>query len=203
MCSTRIRTATGFSVLDDWKNVKGDGSDSIDPQDKNVHPPYWTKLRFIQYIKQPFRLLFNAYDGDVKKPGDAHIPDQYGGRASTEPVREDRRGDRRDQVQGHRFRVQAGAKSGDGNHAGRIRVDCPEHRDGDNVTLVLEKIVDSPDSYALFNYLWNNKQFKVKKGKEFVLLPEASLRYKLIDITEHDALIETPTSHQIRIPLTR
>jgi hypothetical protein len=74
---------------------------------------------------------------------------------------------------------------------------------GDDVALVLETIVDSPDSYALFNYLWADKQFKVKKGKEFVLLPEASLRYKLIDITEDEALIQTPTGQQVRIPRAR
>jgi hypothetical protein len=71
---------------------------------------------------------------------------------------------------------------------------------GDNVALVLERIVDSPDSYALFRYLWNNTQFEVKKNKEFVLLPETTLRYKLIDIKEDEALIQTPTGQQVRIP---
>jgi hypothetical protein len=74
---------------------------------------------------------------------------------------------------------------------------------GDNVTLVLEEIVNSPDSYALFNYLWANKQFQVKLHKEFVLLPEASLRYKLVDINEDWVLIQIPTGEKIRIPRSR
>jgi hypothetical protein len=191
---------TGFTVLDDWKNVKGDGSDSIDPQDKNAHPPYWTKLRLMQYIKQPFRLLFNAYDGDMKKPETMTF--QINTVDVQQPSQFVKIGD---QIAGTKFKVIGFQYKTVFNPSTQIERDVSELtvrniESQDDVTLVLETIVDSPDSYALFNYLWANKQFEVKKSKEFVLLPDASLRYKLIDITEDQALIQTPTGEQVKIP---
>jgi hypothetical protein len=193
----------GFTNLDEWKNIKGDGSDSTDPQDKNSHPPYWTKLRLVEYIKKPFRLLFNAYDGDVKHP--ESITFQINTVDVQQPSQFVKIGD---VINGTKFKVTGFAYKTVFNPTIQIERDVSQMtvqntENGDNVTLVLETIVDSPDSYALFNYLWANKQFEVKKGKEFVLLPEASLRYKLIDISDAEALIETPTGQQVRIPHTR
>ena len=71
---------------------------------------------------------------------------------------------------------------------------------GENVVLVLEKIVDSPDSYALFRYLWNNTQFQVKKNQVFALPPEPTVQYKLIDIKETEALIQPPKGDNITVP---
>jgi len=71
---------------------------------------------------------------------------------------------------------------------------------GDNVVLVLNELANSPDSYADFRYLWNNTEFQVKKGKQFVLLPEKDALYILIDITDDGALIQTPTGQKIPIP---
>jgi hypothetical protein len=70
----------------------------------------------------------------------------------------------------------------------------------DNVVLVLAQLANSPDSYALFRYLWNNTQFQVKQRKEFALLPDVNLRYKLVDINDDHALIQTPTGQQVTIP---
>jgi hypothetical protein len=190
----------GFTNLDEWKGLKGDGSDSTDPQDKNSHPPYWSKLRLVQYIKQPFRLQFNAYDGDPKKPEtmsfqintvDVQQPSQFVKIGDT--------------IQGTKFKVIGFEAKSIPNPATGSNTDVSEltvqnNETSDKVALVLDTIVDSPDSYALFDYLWANKEFEVKKGKEFVLLPEATLRYKLIDITEDEALIQTPTGQQVRIP---
>jgi hypothetical protein len=193
----------GFTNLDEWKNVKGDGSDSTDPQDKNSHPPYWTKLRFVQYIKYPFRLLFNAYDGDIKKPETMTF--QINTVDVQQPSQFVKIGDI---INGTKFKVISFAYKDVPNPATGITRDVSEltvqnTETGDNVALVLETVVNSPDSYALFNYLWANKQFQVKLHKEFVLLPEASLRYKLVDIAEDWALIQTPTGEQIKIPRTR
>ena len=190
----------GFSNLDEWKGVKGDGSDSTDPNDPKSHPPYYTKLRLVQYIKQPFRLLFNAWDGDVKKPEtlefqintvDVHQPTQF--------VKIG------DQIAGTKFKVLSFESKTITNKATGSTEDVSELtvqnvETHDKVLLIMEKIADSPDSYALFHYLWNNTQFEVKKDKEFALLPDANLRYKLIDITEKDALIQTPTGPQVRVP---
>jgi len=196
---------TGFTVLDDWKNVKGDGSDSINPNDKTAHPPYWTKLRLVQYIRQPFRLLFNAYDGDVKHPEsitfqintvDVHQPSQF--------VKIG------DVIAGTKFKVTKfefkqilDPNTGSNTDVSELTVQNMET--GDTVVLVLEKMANSPDSYALFRYLWNNTQFQVKKGKQFALPPESTpqnnVRYTLLDITDTSASVQTPTGEKVTAPL--
>jgi hypothetical protein len=190
----------GFTNLDEWKGVKGDGSDSTDPMDPKSHPPYSTKLRLVRYIKQPFRLLFNAWDGDVKKQEslefqintvDVHQPTQF--------VKIG------DVIAGTKFKVMTFEEKNvinpnTGTHQDVSELTVQNTETGDNVILVIEKIADSPDSYALFRYLWNNTQFEVKKDKEFVLLPETTLRYKLIDIKEDKALIQPPTGPQVWVP---
>jgi hypothetical protein len=73
------------------------------------------------------------------------------------------------------------------------------------VVLVYGKVADSPDSYALFRYLWDTdpktSQFRVKKDQEFALKPETDVRYKLIDINEREAVIQTKSGDKIKIPL--
>lgn len=190
----------GFSNLDEWKNLKGDGSDATDPNDPKSHPAYYTKLRLIQYIKQPFRLALNAWDGDSKKPDSLDF--QINTVDVQQPSQFRKIGE---MIEGTKFKVisfeekhQVNPQTGSTDDVSELTVQNTES--GDNVILVLGKIANSPDSYADFRYLWNNTEFKVHKEKEFVLLPDADLRYKLIDITESDALIQTPTKEQVRVP---
>ncbi len=191
---------TGFTVLDDWKNVKGDGSDSIDPQDKSVHPPYWTKLRSSSTSSSP--------SACCSTPTTAN---QEAGNASTfqintvdvqQPSQFVKIGDT---INGTKFKVISFEYKTAFNPRRRSTNDVSEltvqnTESGDNVVLVLGKIADSPDSYALFRYSGPTPSSRSRRSKEFVLLPEASLRYKLIDITETDALIQTPHRRTSRVP---
>lgn len=191
----------GFTNLDEYLGVKGDGSDSTNPQDPKSHPPYWTKLKLVQYIKVPFRLLFNAWDGEAKKPEtlqfqintvDVHQPTQF--------VKIG------DVIGGTKFKVMKFEEKEVTNPSTGATQDVSEltvqnTETADNVVLILEKIVNSPDSYALFRYLWNNTQFQVKLHKEFALLPEATLRYRLDSIKEDEATVHTPSGEEIKIPL--
>jgi len=68
------------------------------------------------------------------------------------------------------------------------------------VVLVYDTPADSPDSYAVFKYLWNNTQITVKKDQEFVLKPDTDVKYKLIDINDREAVIQTATGEKITIP---
>ena len=68
------------------------------------------------------------------------------------------------------------------------------------VVLVYDKQADSPDSYAVLKYLWNTSQITVKKDQEFVLKPETDVKYKLIDISDREAVIQTKTGDKITIP---
>jgi len=190
----------GFTNLDKWKGLNGDGSDAFDPQDKASHPPYWTKLRLKQYIKIPFRLLFNAYDGDIKQPDSLQF--QINTVDVQQPTQFVKIGDT---IAGTKFKVIGFAykevpdpNTGSKTDVSELTVQNSET--GDDVILVLERIVDSPDSYADFVYLWNSTEFKVRERSEFVLLPEPNLRYKLVDITEDHALIQTPTGQKVSVP---
>jgi len=197
---------TGFTVLDDYKNVKGDGSDSIDPQDKSQHPPYWTKLRLLQFIRQPFQILFEAYDGDVNKPNDIQF--QINTLNFNQPTQFLKIGDT---IAGPKpFKLIKFEHKTLMNQSTQSEDDVSEltiqnTQNGDTVVMVLNKPADSPDSYANLRYLWNNTDFQVKKGQDFALLPESTatnnIRYKLIDITDTQALIQTPAGQQVKVPL--
>ncbi len=197
---------TGFTVLDDWKNVKGDGSDSINPQDKTQHPPYWTKLRLLQYIKQPFQIRFESYDGDLKKPNDIEF--QINTLNFNQPTQFLKIGDT---IAGPKpFKLMKFEHKTIMDPSTQSEKDVSEltiqnTQNGDVVVMVLEQNANSPDSYANFRYLWNNTDFQVKKGQAFALLPESTpqntVRYKLIDISDTEALIQTPTGQQVKVPL--
>jgi hypothetical protein len=189
----------GFTNLDEWRGVKGDGSDSTDPWDPKSHPPYYTKLFLIQYVRQPFRLLFAAYDGDV-----AH-PDKMDFEINTidinQPTQFVKIGDI---IAGTKFKVikfeyKSETDSATGDKTDTSELTLQNTETGDSVLLVLNKISNSPDSYAAFHYAWNDTNFEVKKGKVFALRPEDNLRYILIDITDDHALIQTPTGQQVTI----
>jgi hypothetical protein len=191
----------GFSNLDKWKGVKGDGTDSCNPWDKNSHPPYWTKLRLVQYIKQPFRLLFNAYDGDVKKPGTLEF--EINTIDINQPTQFVKVGDT---IAGTSFKVtnfafKSVTDPGTGGTTDVSELTVENVAKGITVTLVLNQVANSPDSYALFRYLWNSTQFQVELNQQFALLPDTNLRYTLVGVTDDGAVVQTPTGDKVNIPV--
>ena len=70
----------------------------------------------------------------------------------------------------------------------------------DKAVLILNRIVDSPDFYVLFDYQWPQPdqpplkpiEIRVKKAGTFVLRPNVKDFYKLIDIKENTAVIQLP-----------
>lgn len=190
----------GFTNLEEWKNLKGDGSDSTDPTDKNSHPPYYTKLRLEKYIREHFLMLFAAYDGDPAKPDSLTF--QINAITAGKPSQFLKMGDT---IAGTKFKITKFElkKFTDANDVIKdVSELTVEHSDtGEKVVMVLDKLADSPDSYALFKYLWNNTELKVKKDKEFSLAPEEDQKYKLVDIQEQEAVIESLKTHeQIKVP---
>jgi hypothetical protein len=190
----------GFSNLDKWLGTKGDGSDAYDPNDKNSHPPYWTKLRLKQYIRQPFRLLFEGYDGDPKKPEgmDFQINPIDVASAGTQFLHIG------DIIGGTKFKIMHFEQKSIMDPNTQSQTDVSEltvqnTETGDNVVLVLNQTANSPDSYADFIYLWNNTEFQVKKGKQFALPPETTKIYILFDITDDNAVIQTPAGQKVTI----
>jgi len=176
----------GFSNLDEF--LAG-----TDPLDKNSHPAYTTKLKLARFIKVPFRLIYNARpDADSYQINTVDI---------NQPSQILKIGD---PIVGTKFKLIKfeDKKMTDSND---IEHDISEltiqNTDtGAQVVLVYNKQVDSPDSYAVFKYLWNNTQITVKKDQEFVLKPETDVKYKLIDISDQEAVIQTKTGQKITIP---
>ena len=72
---------------------------------------------------------------------------------------------------------------------------------GQKIVLVANREANDPTSYGEFLYLYDNSKFTVKKDDEFVLPPETDRKYKLIDISEKEAVIQDQqTREQHKIP---
>jgi hypothetical protein len=73
----------------------------------------------------------------------------------------------------------------------------------DKIVLIYNKIIDSPDVYANFEYEWPQPAqiIRVKKLQEFVLKPEVDdvHHYKLIDINDTEAQIKLPNGENYTV----
>ncbi len=58
------------------------------------------------------------------------------------------------------------------------------------MVLVFNKEANDPTSFGEFLNLYDNSVFTVKKEDEFSMNPQPDYKYKLIDITEKEALIK-------------
>lgn len=192
----------GFNNLEEWTGMDPSrpGVQSTNPKDKNSHPPYLLKLRLVKIIRVPFRVRFNAYDGDPAKP------DSLTFQINTLDVRQPTQFVKmNEQIAGTKFKVVKFEKK-ETVDANQIQHDISELtaqniETGDQVVMVLEKTVDSPDSYALFKFLLDNSEIPVKKDKIFSLKPEPDVQYK-VDIEGNEALIENlkKPGEKIKVP---
>jgi hypothetical protein len=191
----------GFTNEDEWRGDReGEGAKawggpqgaSTNPNDKASHPPYHTKLFLKQWIRVRFRLLFQAYDGDPKKPKEMtfQINAVDRGRRTEFLKLGEKVGNTPYRLEKFELKTLMNDKTGVEDDVSELTVMNTETQD--SVALVLAKETDSPDSYGLFEYQWNNKPIQVKRLGEFALLPESDKRYKLIDIKEGEALIQLP-----------
>lgn len=180
----------GFTNLEEWRA-------GTDPSDPKSHPSYLTKLKIKKFIQKPFRLKFNSYDGDPTKPSamtfaidavDLHQPTQFCKIGEA--------------IEGTKFKIgkfvykiETDANGIENDISELTVVNADE---GKSVVLIYQKVVNSPDSYALLKYLWNGDEITVKKDKTFLLKPDND-EYKLIDISPTEALIENSKGEKIKI----
>jgi hypothetical protein len=187
----------GFTNEDEWRGIRDytDATkwhDGTDPNDPNSHPTNLTKLVLKKWIRVPFRLLFQAYDGDPKKPAEMQFQINAIDRGrKTEFLKLG------DKVTNSNYRLEKFDFKEIVNPSTDARTDVSELtvlniETNDTVVLVKEKVTDSPDSYALFDYQITGKDIQVKKLGKFVLLPDKDQFYKLVDIKEGEALIQLP-----------
>jgi hypothetical protein len=188
----------GFLNQDEWRN-------NTNPTKKESHPEYITKLHLNRWIKVPFRTKFQAYDGSPKAPEKMEFqinPLDAGGRTEFVKIG--------DTISGTKFKVikfefKETLNPGTGVNEDVSELTVVNSETSDSVTLVLNKVVDSPNQFAEFDYRWGGKRdekgqiFAVPRLKEFVLKPLVEQRYKLLDVNATEAVVETPKGEKVSV----
>ncbi len=224
--------ADGFSTLDEWNGLDGKShlilplgaqrlqpvlgtgnaalpADSTDPNDPKSHPPYHTKIRLLRIEKVPFRLILKSYDG---KPEDKAKMTFFvnavdggrktellaiGGTIASAP---------RYKLIDFRPKIEKGPDGFEKDKSALILLNTEYQEE---LVLPLNEIVDSPESFAVLQYLWvapggqPAPNLKVKKNGEFTLQPEADKKYKLLKFGDGNVEIQTPAGEKITVPVTR
>jgi hypothetical protein len=182
----------GFNNEDEWRG-------KTDPNNKDSHPPYYTKLFLAKFIKVAFRLVFKSYDGDPKKDPEG-LKMSYG--IDTVDLRQPseflKLGDvvpnTKFKLEKFQFKQAYNKKIEDTEDVSELTLANIDT--GDKIVLIYNQVTDSPDVYALFIYEWPQpaQPIRVKKLQEFVLRPEVDEKhhYKLIDINDTEAQIQLP-----------
>lgn len=165
----------GFTNLEEWQN-------RTHPADKDSHPAFIAKLKMKSFAQEPFRLVFASW-----------VDDTFGLNTSDlkEPTQFLKLGD---SIRGTKFRIVKFSEKYETNKYG-TKIDVSEltienGETQEQLGLVKEKIVISPEPVANFVYLWGKRrEFAVKKDREFSLPPEQQIKYKLIDVQPGKAVV--------------
>jgi len=164
-----------------------------DPRDKNSVPPYHTKLQLLKFISKPFRLIFTGSPDD----GQTFTINTKDLKSRTQFL------EKGQMIEGTPYKVIAyEAKNAIINEIERnvSELTIENTEDGRKIILVANKEANDPTSFAEFLYLYDGSKFTVKKEDEFSLTPETDRKYKLIDISEAEALIQDQiTKEQYKI----
>jgi hypothetical protein len=177
----------GFSNLEEFLA----GTDPTDP--KSV-PPYRTKLRLREFIAIPFRLKFTGSPDE----GQTFTINAADLRSRTQFLQID------DMIKGSPYQITAYEPKSEVRN--QIEVDTSEltiknTATGQTLVLVANQETNDPTSFAKFHYLWNDSVFQVKKDDLFALEPEPDRKYKLVEISDEEAVIEDAESkEQFKIP---
>ena len=165
----------GFTNLEEWQN-------HTTPTDKDSHPPFIAKLKMKSFAQEPFRLVFASWVDDTFALNTSDLK---------EPTQFLKIGD---SIRGTKFKIVKFVEKHETNRYG-TKVDVSElilenRETQEQLSLVKEKIMISPESVANFVYLWGQgREFAVKKDQEFSLKPDEQIKYKLIDVQPGKAVI--------------
>ncbi len=185
----------GFLNEDEWLG-------KTDPNNKDAHPPLATKLFLVSWIKVPFRLLFNAVDGNPEKDKPEKLEFQINTVDLRQPSEFLKLGQMvsrtKFKLKSFEYKTMPDPNSGT-KDVSELTLENTET--GETIVLVKERVTDSPDSFGLFDYKFPQPptQIRVKKLQEFVLLPEKETKYKLVDIKEDAAVISLPSGEKLTV----
>lgn len=208
----------GFSVLDKDQARKDSDGDGFwnedewlyqtDPNKKDSHPEYHTLLFLNRFIPVAFRLKFQSYDGDLKKPEgmtfqintlDLRQPSEFLKLGETVA---------KTKFKLMKFEFKETENKGTGSTEEVSELTVVNTETEETVVLIYNKIVDSPNQYAAFDYYLVAKdisdgikpfQFTVQRLHEFVLRPDVASRYKLLDVKAEEAVIQLPNSKKYTV----
>ena len=156
---------------------------NTDPRDKASVPPYYTKLRLGRFISKPFRLIFTS-SPDGGQTFAINTKDK-GGRTQFLEMGA--------MIEGTPYKLLSYKPlkvMKDDIEVDTSELTIENTETGQKIVLVANKEANDPTSFAEFNYLYDGSKFTVKKDDEFTLAPETSRKYKLIDISEREAVIK-------------
>lgn len=164
-----------------------------DPRDKASIPPYYTKLRLQKFISKPFRLIFTGSPDE----GQTFTINTKDLKSRTQFLEKDQ------MIRDTPYKVLGYEKKSITEN--EIEKDVSEltienTETGQKMVLIANKEANDPTSFGEFLNLYDNSVFTVKKDDEFTMNPEADHKYKLIDITEKEAVIKDlkfGTDHKI------
>lgn len=167
--------ADGFTNLEEWQN-------QTRPIDKSSHPAFIAKLRMKSFVQEPFRLVFASWVDETFaiNTNDLKEPTQF--LKLGDPIR------------GTKFRLLKFTEKFQPDRYG-TRIDVSEltlenRETHEQLNLVKERIMISPESVANFVYGWGGgREFAVKKDQEFSLRPEEQIKYKLVDVQSAKAVV--------------
>lgn len=165
-----------------------------DPTSPTSQPPYITKLRLKEFIQTPFRLKFSGSPDDgvtfTINTRDLNSPTQFLKLS--------------DLVQGTPYKLitfEPKSLDRDGLQVDVSELTVENQETGEKIVLVYDQEVNHPTGFADFSYLWDGSEFRVKKNDEFAVEPEKDVKYKLIDISETEALIQrTSDGKEFKVP---
>jgi hypothetical protein len=187
----------GFLNEDEWRA-------GTDPEIKESHPPYITKLFFVRYIKVPFIFTLKSINGDPKKPEtlDFQVNTTATGKGSVFLKLGEILATPKAKFKLDKFESKM-VTTASGTEVDVSELTLTNLETGAPIVLVLNKPTDSPESFAHFHFLWPDpwkpKDISVPKTKTFDLPPEPAVKYILLDIDDTKAVIQLPSGEKLEI----
>ncbi|MFV0414920.1 MAG: Amuc_1099 family pilus-like system protein [Chthoniobacterales bacterium] len=189
----------GFTVEEEFRG-------KTDPNDKKSTPPFWTKLRMLEFIPDPVRIRFTSTPDNGKTFSLNTLSEDANGRLKTFGKTHFLPIDAKIEVSGQSYTLTSyepkTEKTDSGLEKDVSELTIKNNASGASITLIKGQVVNSPSSTGKLQNLIDNDIIEVKVNQDFTMKQEPDRTYKLVDITPSNALIQDQKSgekHQIEL----